>query len=82
MHALCANPDTDTALLAYEYVITFDREVRLVWGGGVTGANTLFVLNRYWLFFQYVTQVVTTYPISQTVSTVLLIRTRIYAEVS
>ncbi|KAL1951190.1 hypothetical protein VTO73DRAFT_339 [Trametes versicolor] len=29
------------ALLAYEYVITFDREVRLVWGGGVTGANTL-----------------------------------------
>ncbi|OJT08433.1 hypothetical protein TRAPUB_616 [Trametes pubescens] len=62
------------ALLAYEYVITFDREVRLVWGGGVTGANTLFVLNRYWLFFQYVTQVVTTYPISQTVSTVLLTR--------
>ncbi|EIW64011.1 uncharacterized protein TRAVEDRAFT_67927 [Trametes versicolor FP-101664 SS1] len=59
------------ALLAYEYVITFDREVRLVWGGGVTGANTLFVLNRYWLFFQYVTQVVTTYPISQTSCTVV-----------
>ncbi|KAI0629432.1 hypothetical protein C8Q77DRAFT_1235304 [Trametes polyzona] len=56
------------ALLAFEYVITFDREVRLVWGRKVTGATILFVLNRYWLFFQYVTQVVTTYPISQHVT--------------
>ncbi|KAI0669609.1 hypothetical protein C8Q78DRAFT_977205, partial [Trametes maxima] len=56
------------ALLAFEYAITLDREVRLVWGRKVSGATLLFILNRYWLFFQYVTQVVTTYPISETVS--------------
>ncbi|KAI0359561.1 hypothetical protein OH77DRAFT_1420084 [Trametes cingulata] len=59
----------DIALLAFEYVITLDREVRLVWGRKATGATVLFVLNRYWLFFQYITQVITTYPLSQSVST-------------
>ncbi|KAI0663956.1 hypothetical protein C8Q70DRAFT_943937 [Cubamyces menziesii] len=53
------------ALLSFEYVITFDREVRLVWGRKVTGATVLYVLNRYWLFLEYITQVVTTFPISE-----------------
>ncbi|KAH9889400.1 hypothetical protein C8Q73DRAFT_707436 [Cubamyces lactineus] len=53
------------ALLSFEYVITLDREVRLVWGRKVTGATVLFVLNRYWLFLEYITQVVTTFPISE-----------------
>ncbi|KAH9855923.1 hypothetical protein C2E23DRAFT_882684 [Lenzites betulinus] len=39
------------ALLAFEYVITFDREARLVWTQKVSGATILFLLNRYWLFF-------------------------------
>ncbi|KAI0753160.1 hypothetical protein C8Q80DRAFT_1304396 [Daedaleopsis nitida] len=55
-------------LLAFEFIITFDREVRLVWRGKVTGATILFVLNRYWLFFQYITQMVTMYPMSQRVT--------------
>ncbi|KAI0369027.1 hypothetical protein BV20DRAFT_968519 [Pilatotrama ljubarskyi] len=53
------------ALLAFEYFITLDREARLVWDRKATGATVLFVLNRYWLFFQYITQVITTYPLSQ-----------------
>ena len=56
------------ALLAFEWVITLDREVRLVWGRKLTGASVLFVMNRYWLFFQYITQVITAYPMSQYVS--------------
>ncbi|KAI9062447.1 hypothetical protein FKP32DRAFT_1677387 [Trametes sanguinea] len=51
-------------LLAFEYVITLDREVRLVWGRKTTGATVLFVLNRYWLFFEYITQVITMFPIT------------------
>lgn len=58
------------ALLAFDFVITFDREVRLVWRGKLTGAAILFVLNRYWLFFEYITQMVTMYPMSQRVSPV------------
>ncbi|KAI9062446.1 hypothetical protein FKP32DRAFT_1593603 [Trametes sanguinea] len=55
------------ALLAYEYVITLDREVHLVWGRKLTGATVLFVLNRYWLFFEYITQTITVYPLSEAV---------------
>lgn len=36
-----------TVLLLYEFLITFAREVRLIWRGRVTGANVLFALNRY-----------------------------------
>ncbi|KAI0641919.1 hypothetical protein C8Q79DRAFT_986348, partial [Trametes meyenii] len=35
------------ALLAYEYLITFDREVHLFWRSSFTGASVLFFLNRY-----------------------------------
>ncbi|KAI0645162.1 hypothetical protein C8Q79DRAFT_755391 [Trametes meyenii] len=35
------------ALLAFEYAITLDREVRLVWGRKVSGATVLFILNRF-----------------------------------
>ncbi|KAI0827993.1 hypothetical protein BC628DRAFT_1317402 [Trametes gibbosa] len=56
------------ALLAFEYVITFDREERLVWGRKVSGATVLFLFNRYWLFFQYISQVITAFPLSQQVS--------------
>ncbi|OSC97297.1 hypothetical protein PYCCODRAFT_1398958 [Trametes coccinea BRFM310] len=52
-------------LLAFEYVITLDREVHLVWGRKLTGATVLFVLNRYWLFLEYISQVITMFPISE-----------------
>ena len=63
-----SRPYPEPALLAFEWVITLDREVRLVWGRKLTGASVLFVMNRYWLFFQYITQVITAYPMSQYVS--------------
>ncbi|KAI0640699.1 hypothetical protein C8Q79DRAFT_921141, partial [Trametes meyenii] len=34
-------------LLAYEFLITFGREVELFWKRGVTGASMLFFVNRY-----------------------------------
>ncbi|KAI0778846.1 hypothetical protein BD413DRAFT_119713 [Trametes elegans] len=36
-----------TVLLAYEYLVTFDREVNLFWRRRFTGASVLFLLNRY-----------------------------------
>ncbi|TBU55130.1 hypothetical protein BD310DRAFT_826441, partial [Dichomitus squalens] len=36
------------ALLAYDYIITFNSEVTLFWmGGHLSGATILFLLNRY-----------------------------------
>ena len=35
------------ALLAYEYLITFDREVSLFWVQKITMASVLFMVNRY-----------------------------------
>ncbi|KAI0774511.1 hypothetical protein C8Q74DRAFT_1270542, partial [Fomes fomentarius] len=34
-------------LLAYEYVITFDRETKLFWRRTTTGSSILFIVNRY-----------------------------------
>ncbi|KAI0758218.1 hypothetical protein C8Q74DRAFT_1221898 [Fomes fomentarius] len=34
-------------LLAYEYVITFDREMKLFWKQSITGSSILFIANRY-----------------------------------
>ena len=36
-----------TALVVYEYLITFGREVELYWTQGVTAASILFYANRY-----------------------------------
>ena len=36
-----------TALVCYDFLITFDREVRCVWRRKWTGATVLFILNRY-----------------------------------
>ncbi|KAI0758211.1 hypothetical protein C8Q74DRAFT_1441781 [Fomes fomentarius] len=33
-------------LLAYEYVITFDREMKLFWKRSITGSSILFITNR------------------------------------
>ncbi|KAI0746884.1 hypothetical protein C8Q80DRAFT_1271711 [Daedaleopsis nitida] len=38
---------TACAFLVYEYLITFDQEVRLFWRRDVSGACILFFLNRY-----------------------------------
>ena len=34
-------------MLFFEYILTFDQEVRLFWGKKLTGAVALFFANRY-----------------------------------
>ena len=36
-----------SALIFFEYLLTFDQEVRLFWGKKLTGAVALFFVNRY-----------------------------------
>ena len=36
-----------SALIFYEYAITFNNEVRLIWRRRITAASVLFFLNRY-----------------------------------
>ena len=38
---------TTSALIFFEYLLTFDQEVRLFWGKKLTGAVALFFVNRY-----------------------------------
>ncbi|KAI0774557.1 hypothetical protein C8Q74DRAFT_1369014 [Fomes fomentarius] len=34
-------------LLTYEYLITFDLEMKLFWRRTITGSSILFIINRY-----------------------------------
>ncbi|KAL1941683.1 hypothetical protein VTO73DRAFT_7122 [Trametes versicolor] len=52
------------AWLVWEYVITFDREVALVWSRKVNSASMLFLLNRYIMLVQFAVQL----PLSFTIS--------------
>ena len=38
---------TTSALIFFEYIITFDQEVKLFWGKKSTSAMILFLANRY-----------------------------------
>lgn len=40
----------DAALVIYEYLITFCRELDVIWRRKFSGATVLFLLNRYLLF--------------------------------
>ena len=54
-HGVCCNIElfvrihhlTTSALIFFEYLLTFDQEVRLFWGKKITGAVALFFVNRY-----------------------------------
>ena len=54
-HGVCCNIElfvrihhlTTSALMFFEYFLTFDQEVRLFWGKKLTGAVALFFVNRY-----------------------------------
>ncbi|KAI9063139.1 hypothetical protein FKP32DRAFT_1572420 [Trametes sanguinea] len=41
------------ALIFYEYIITIDREIALIWNRKLTGATILFILNRYLALLKY-----------------------------
>ncbi|OBZ73196.1 hypothetical protein A0H81_07320 [Grifola frondosa] len=55
------------SLLTWEYIVTFDREVHLVWGRKTTGATVLFLLNRYVMFVQFIIQLPFSFLISTSV---------------
>ena len=49
---LAIHPSTDRhvcviALLCYDYVVTFDQEISVIWQRKWTGATWLFISNRY-----------------------------------
>ena len=48
-----------TALILYDYILTFSQEVRWVWKQKITGASVIFFVNRYFMLVQ-VALVVTT----------------------
>lgn len=52
VHAYIFLPPCE-ALLAYEYIITFDQEVDLFWRRKKTGATVLFVATRYMALCSY-----------------------------
>ncbi|EIW53063.1 uncharacterized protein TRAVEDRAFT_134700 [Trametes versicolor FP-101664 SS1] len=52
-----------TAVIFYEYAITFDSEVRLIWRRKITGASILF-FNRYLLVLRNALTVVSFSPMS------------------
>ena len=39
--------DGSPALILYDYLLTFDAEVKYFWSTKVTGASVLFIANRY-----------------------------------
>ncbi|EIW53058.1 uncharacterized protein TRAVEDRAFT_107339, partial [Trametes versicolor FP-101664 SS1] len=51
----------------YEYAITLDSEVRLIWRRKITGASIIFFLNRYLLVLQNALTVASFWPISTSV---------------
>ncbi len=42
-----SNESCSTGLFAYEYVVTFGREVELFWKRRITVSSILFLVNRY-----------------------------------
>ncbi|KAJ3005093.1 hypothetical protein NUW54_g4497 [Trametes sanguinea] len=49
------------ALLAYDYLLTLDQEVRLIWKQKKTGATLLFLIIRYWALLSLVFLSATSY---------------------
>ncbi|KAL1940881.1 hypothetical protein VTO73DRAFT_7922 [Trametes versicolor] len=54
------------ALLAYEFLITFDQEVEMFWVRKMTGASVLFLSNRYLLLLGYILVMCEYIPMSDT----------------
>ncbi|KAI0820865.1 hypothetical protein BC628DRAFT_1341323 [Trametes gibbosa] len=57
----CAN-HAEGAVIFHEYFLTFDNEVRLIWGRKITGASIIFFLNRYLILFQNAITVASYWP--------------------
>ncbi|KAL1938038.1 hypothetical protein VTO73DRAFT_12049 [Trametes versicolor] len=62
----CAN-FAEATLIFYEYCITIDNEIRLIWQRKISGASVLFFLNRYIMIFDNAITVGSYWPISNLV---------------
>ncbi|GJE96173.1 hypothetical protein PsYK624_123660 [Phanerochaete sordida] len=51
-----------TALVVYEYLLTFQDEIRMIWRRKWTGATALFVANRYLLIASIILQALPSTP--------------------
>ncbi|KAH9941998.1 hypothetical protein B0H21DRAFT_710405 [Amylocystis lapponica] len=50
------------ALYFYDFLLTFDKEIVLIWGRPFTGATVLYILNRWLSAFSIVLSLVITFP--------------------
>ncbi|TFK92131.1 hypothetical protein K466DRAFT_582238 [Polyporus arcularius HHB13444] len=62
------------AVLLFEYLITFDREVQFAWGRELSWARTIFLLNRYLSILEYLVVLGPLLPTVNYVSCALLTR--------
>ena len=46
-----------TAVVVYDWILTFPDEMRLIWRHRWTGAKALFLLNRYLIIVFFVTAI-------------------------
>ena len=60
---MCLADHCMTAILAYDYLLTFPREVRFVWTRKFSPATALFLLNRYLIILLYFVDFITLFPI-------------------
>ena len=59
---------TFLALVFYEFLLTLDLEIRLVWRRKLRGATVIFLLNRYIILARYLFNVLSEHAPTQTVS--------------
>ncbi|KAI0641614.1 hypothetical protein C8Q79DRAFT_918968 [Trametes meyenii] len=58
---------TEATLILYEYCITLDSEIRLIWRRKITGASVIFFINRYLMVVRESITVASFWPISDPV---------------
>ena len=51
----------------YEHLLSFDAELRVIWGRKLNLPNILFLLNRYLMVLDYVLNISTVLPVSDKV---------------
>ncbi|OSD07956.1 hypothetical protein PYCCODRAFT_1463221 [Trametes coccinea BRFM310] len=62
---------TAVAWLAWEYIVTLDREISLVWTRKLNGASVIFFMNRYIMLVQFAVQLPLSFSITDEVNTLI-----------
>ncbi|KAH9896808.1 hypothetical protein C8Q73DRAFT_789121 [Cubamyces lactineus] len=66
------------AWLGWEYLITLDREVRLVWRRKINSASVIFLLNRYIMLVQFAVQLPLSFLISDEHTTAIVLISQLH----